>query len=198
LILGGTGFIGPHFVAALQARGHQLTLFNRGKRNAGLFPQIETLLGDRNDKLDALENRSWDVVIDNSGYVPRHVRLSAELLKGHVEQYIFVSSISAYADLTTAGIHEGYPTAKLADPSVEEVTGETYGGLKALCEQAVERTYGDLRRTSDDPASDLYRWAGRSHGSFHLLAGACGARRYDARTGHNERSNPDRRCPRLR
>jgi 2'-hydroxyisoflavone reductase len=82
---GGTGFIGPHFVTALQARGHQLTLFNRGKRNLGLFPQIETLLGDRNGKLDALKNRFWDVVIDNSGYVRRYDITSLhrqELIRG--------------------------------------------------------------------------------------------------------------------
>lgn len=178
LILGGTGFIGPHFVAALQARGHQLTLFNRGKRNAGLFPQIETLLGDRNGKLDALKNRSWDMVIDNSGYVPRHVRLSAELLKGHVEQYIFVSSISAYSDLAAAGIDEDYATAKLADPSVEEVTGETYGGLKALCEQAVERTYGEratiLRPTyivgPGDPTDRFTYWPVRVARGGTMLA----------------------------
>jgi 2'-hydroxyisoflavone reductase len=146
LILGGTGFIGPHFVEALQARGHTLTLFNRGKRNADLFPKLETLIGDRNGGLDALRNREWDVVIDNSGYVPRHVKASAELLKDKVQRYIFVSSISAYADLSKPNIAEDYPTASLADPSVEQVTGETYGGLKALCEQAVERTF-DARAT---------------------------------------------------
>jgi 2'-hydroxyisoflavone reductase len=142
LILGGTGFIGPHIVEALRERGHTLTLFNRGKRNASLFPDIETRLGDRDGKLAALERGEWDVVIDNSGYVPRHVQLSAELLKDRVARYVFVSSISAYRDLTKPGIDEDYPTAKLDDPSIEEVSGETYGGLKALCEQVVERTYG--------------------------------------------------------
>ena len=142
LILGGTGFIGPHIVAALREHGHTLTLFNRGKRNASLFPKIETRLGDRDGKLEALEHGEWDAVIDNSGYVPRHVQLSAELLKDRVAQYIFVSSISAYQDLSKPGIDEDYPTAKLDDPSVEKVSGETYGGLKALCEQVVERTYG--------------------------------------------------------
>lgn len=142
LILGGTGFVGPHLVEACRARGHALTLFNRGKRNASLFPDIETRLGDRNGKLESLEQGKWDVVIDNSGYVPRHVRMSAELLEPRVRRYIFVSSISAYADLASPGIDEGYPTAKLADPAVEDINGETYGGLKALCEQAVEQTYG--------------------------------------------------------
>ncbi len=142
LILGGTGFIGPHLVEACRKRGHTLTLFNRGKRNASLFPEIETRLGDRNGQLDSLKEGEWDVAIDNSGYVPRHVRLSAELLEPRVRRYMFVSSISAYADLASPGIDEDYPTAKLSDPSVEEINGETYGGLKALCEQAVENIYG--------------------------------------------------------
>lgn len=142
LILGGTGFIGPHLVASLRASGHTVTLFNRGKNNAGLPADVETLKGDRNGRLDALERGSWDVVMDNSGYVPRHVRLSAELLQDRVERYIFVSSISAYRDLAKPGIDEDYPVAQLADPTVEKVDGETYGGLKALCEQAVERIYG--------------------------------------------------------
>ena len=142
LIFGGTGFIGPHFVTALRGAGHKVTLFNRGKRNPGLFPDVETLIGDRNGQLDALKGRKWQVVVDDSGYVPRHVRLSAELLKDHVEHYIFISSISAYADLTPPGIDEDYPLAQLKDPAVEVVNGETYGGLKAACEQAVETTYG--------------------------------------------------------
>ena len=142
LIFGGTGFIGPHFVTALRAGGHKLTLFNRGKRNPGLFPDVETLIGDRNGQIDALESREWDVVIDDSGYLPAQVKLSAELLKDHVQHYIFVSSISAYADLTAAGIDEDYKLAQLKDPTVKEVNDETYGGLKALCEQIVEQTYG--------------------------------------------------------
>jgi 2'-hydroxyisoflavone reductase len=142
LVLGGTGFIGPHIVNACRDHGHTLTLFNRGKRNASLFPDIETRLGDRNGQLETLNTGEWDIVIDNSGYVPRHVKLSAELLEPRVRRYIFVSSISAYADLSSPGIKEDDPTAKLPDPAVEEVNGETYGGLKALCEQTVERIYG--------------------------------------------------------
>lgn len=142
LILGGTGFIGPHFVAALRAGGHKLTLFNRGKRNPGLFPDIEALSGDRNNKLDALKNRDWDIVVDNSGYKPREVKLSADLLRDHVQRYIYISSISVYADLGKPGIDEDAPLATLKDPTVEEITGDTYGGLKALCEKAVEEVYG--------------------------------------------------------
>jgi 2'-hydroxyisoflavone reductase len=143
LILGGTGFIGPHFVETARARGHTLTLFNRGQRNTDLFPEIERVLGDRDGEIDGLKGRQWDAVIDNSGYVPRHVRLSADLLHGNVRRYLFISSISAYASFTKPGLDEDAPVAKLADESVEEVTGETYGGLKAVCERVVEQTYGD-------------------------------------------------------
>lgn len=142
LILGGTGFIGPHFVTALRSAGHTLTLFNRGRRNPGLFPDIETLTGDRDGKIEALQNRDWDVVIDDSGYVPRVVDLTAQLLKGQVQHYIFVSSISAYADFSTPGIDEDSKLAVLEDPKVEKIDAATYGGLKVLCEQTVQRTYG--------------------------------------------------------
>lgn len=142
LILGGTGFIGPHFVATLRDAGHKLTLFNRGKRNPGLFPDLEALTGDRDGKIDALKNRDWDVVIDDSGFVPRVVRLTAELLKDHVQHYIFVSSISVYADFVTPGIDEDYKLAVLKDSTTEKVGGDSYGGLKVLCEQVVEQTYG--------------------------------------------------------
>src|SRR5688572_29987853 len=103
LIFGGTGFIGPHFVRVLLEGGHKLTLFNRGKRNPGLFPDVETLIGDRNGQVDALKGRDWDVVVDDSGYFPRQVKLTTDLLKDHVQHYIYVSSISAYADLTPPG-----------------------------------------------------------------------------------------------
>jgi 2'-hydroxyisoflavone reductase len=142
LILGGTGFIGPHFVAALTARGHSLTLFNRGKRNSEAHPGVEQLVGDRDGQLDALKGRDWDVVIDNSGYTPREVKLTAELLRDHVRQYIFISSIAVYADFSGPGIDESYKLAQLKDPSVEVVDEDTYGGLKVLCEQVVEHTYG--------------------------------------------------------
>lgn len=143
LIFGGTGFIGPHFVRELIAGGHQLTLLNRGKRNPGLFPNVETLIADRNGPLDVLKGREWDVVIDDSAYVPAQVTKSTQLLKEHVRHYIFVSSISAYADFATPGITEDYPVAQLKDPTVTKVTEETYGGLKALCEQVVEQTFGE-------------------------------------------------------
>jgi 2'-hydroxyisoflavone reductase len=142
LIFGGTGFIGPHFVRVLREGGHKLTLFNRGKRNPGLFPDVETLIGDRNGQVDALKGRDWDVVVDDSGYFPRQVKLTTDLLKDRVQHYIFVSSISAYADLTTPGIDEDYKLAPLKDPEATTITGENYGGLKAACEQVVEQTFG--------------------------------------------------------
>ena len=142
LILGGTGFIGPHFVNALEAGGHAITLFNRGKRDPEADPGIEQLIGDRNGQIDALKGRDWDAVIDNSAYTPKQVRLTAELLKGHVKQYILISSVAAYANFAKAGIDESYELAKLDDPTVEEVSSKTYGGLKVLCEQVVEDVYG--------------------------------------------------------
>lgn len=139
LILGGTVFLGRHLVEAALARGHEVTLFNRGQHNAELFPQVEKLRGDRNGDLHSLQGRTWDAVIDTCGYVPRIVRASAELLKDSVNHYTFISSISVYADFRRANMNETYPVGTLADESVEEVNGDTYGPLKALCEQAVER-----------------------------------------------------------
>ena len=138
LILGGTVFLGRHLVDAAQARGHEITLFNRGQHNAELYPEVEKLRGDRNGDLSALRNRRWDAAIDTCGYVPRIVRASAELLADAVEHYTFVSSISVYAALDRPGIDENAAVGALDDPSVEEVTGETYGPLKALCEQVAE------------------------------------------------------------
>ncbi|MCP4573697.1 MAG: NAD-dependent epimerase/dehydratase family protein [bacterium] len=144
LILGGTGFIGPWEVEAALAHGHEVTLFNRGKSRPDMFPDLERLKGDRDpDKdagLSALEGREFDVVIDNSGYYPRHVKASAELLAPHVKQYIYVSSVSAYALTAPEGQDVDAPLATMDDPTVEEM-GENwvnYGPLKALCEQAAQ------------------------------------------------------------
>ena len=136
LILGGTRFIGLHMTALALARGHTLTYFNRDKTKTDRYREIERIKGDRNGQIDGLKDREWDVVIDNSGYVPRHVRLSAEMLAPKVKQYVFTSSISVYPNFS-APRDESSPVGKLADESVEKVDGETYGPLKALCEQAV-------------------------------------------------------------
>ncbi len=142
LILGGTRFLGRHLVEAALERGHTVTLFNRGKSNPGLFSEVETIRGDREADLSLLRGRSWDAVIDTCGYVPRAVRASAGLLSGAVDHYTFVSSISVYPDAIATGADEEAPVRELDDPTVEEITGETYGGLKALCERAAEEEMG--------------------------------------------------------
>jgi 2'-hydroxyisoflavone reductase len=141
LILGGTRFLGRHLVDAALARGDSLTLFNRGQSNPGLYPQIETIQGDRETDLDKLAGRRWDAVIDTCGYFPRLVRLSARALKDSARSYVFISSISVYAGFGKIGIDETDPVGRLEDETVEEITGGSYGPLKALCEQAAEAEF---------------------------------------------------------
>ena len=141
LIIGGTRFIGRHLVTSARARGHEVTLFNRGKSNPGLFRRIQNIRGDRERDLDQLSGQ-WDAVIDTCGYLPRVVRLSAEALKEKVSRYVFISSVSVYANFSKIGIKESDAVGTLADENVEEITGETYGPLKALCEKAVQDVYG--------------------------------------------------------
>ena len=138
LILGGTRFLGRHLVEAALARGHRVTLFNRGKSNPGLFPEIEELLGERGGDLSALRGRRWDAVIDTSGYLPREVHASAGLLAGSAGHYTFVSSISVYEDFARSGLDEGAPVLAPPDPEPGEPEMELYGGLKVGCERAVE------------------------------------------------------------
>ena len=134
LFLGGTGFIGPHAVREALRRGHSVTLFNRGRTNNELFPDLETIKGDRNNGLDGLKGRKWDAVVDNSGYVPRHVQDSARLLAPNCDRYLYISTVAVYADIPSAR-DEDAPLATIDDESIEEVTWETYGPLKALCEK---------------------------------------------------------------
>jgi len=135
LILGGTRFIGVHFTELALQRGHIVTLFNRGETNPQRFSKLEKLKGDRDGQLDALRDRKWDAVIYDSGFVPRHVHLSAELLPPNVRQYLFVSSVSVYASFATPA-NEDAPLARVADESIEKVDDNSYGALKALCEHA--------------------------------------------------------------
>jgi 2'-hydroxyisoflavone reductase len=137
LVLGGTKFLGVHIVELALQHGHSVTLFNRGKTNAGIFPQLVHLKGDRDAQLDALKGKHWDAVIDDSGYVPRHVKLSAQLLAPNVQRYIFISTVSVYASFEKPNTEDS-PVGKLADESIEKVDGGAYGPLKALCEQAAE------------------------------------------------------------
>jgi len=145
LIIGGTRFVGRHLVNSALARGHNITLFNRGKSNPNLFPNIETILGDREHDVEKLSTRTWDAVIDTCGYVPRIVRVSATGLERSVGRYVFISSVSVYPDtiLGKIGIDESDPVGKLDDESVEEITNETYGPLKAICEKTVFDMYGE-------------------------------------------------------
>lgn len=138
LILGGTMFLGRHLTEAALARGHEVTLFNRGQHNPELFPEAEKLRGERDGGLGALRGREWDAVIDTSGFVPRVVRASAELLAPSVGRYVFVSSLSVFADFSRPVEDENAPLGALADESAEELTGESYGPMKAMCERAVE------------------------------------------------------------
>jgi 2'-hydroxyisoflavone reductase len=137
LILGGTVFLGRHVVEAALVAGHDVTLFNRG-HHPEVFPDVERLIGDRDGDLRALQGRTWDAVVDTSGYVPRIVRASAGMLAGGIGLYTFVSTISVFPDLALPDLDEQAPVASLPDCRAEEITPERYGPLKALCEQAVE------------------------------------------------------------
>jgi 2'-hydroxyisoflavone reductase len=178
LILGGTGFLGRHLVEAALGDGHRPTLFNRGLSEPGLFPEVEKLEGDREGNLSALLGRRWDAVIDTCGYLPRVVRASAGLLADAVEHYTFVSSISVYSDAIAPGADEEAPVRELPDPTVEEVTEETYGGLKALCERAVEEMLPDrvlnvrpgLISGPHDPTDRFTYWPRRVAAGGEILA----------------------------
>lgn len=143
LILGGTSFLGRHVAARALEQGDRVTLFTRGKTNPDLFPEAEHVRGDRTADLAPLAGRRFDLVVDTSGYVPRVVRTAAETLAGSVGSYCFVSTISVYPEERTFDGDEDTPPAPLTDPSTEEVTGETYGPLKAACEDVVREVYRD-------------------------------------------------------
>ncbi len=141
LLLGGTVFLGRHIASLALKKGHDLTLFNRGQSNPDLYPEVETLKGDRNGSLDSLCGRRWDAVIDTSGYIPRAVKTSARWAADACDHYTFISTISVYDDLSKGDIEEDAPVGKLHDETVEEVDNQTYGPLKALCEDAVRDTF---------------------------------------------------------
>ena len=154
LIFGGTAFLGPAIVRSALERGHEVTLFNRGRTRTHLFPEVERIQGNRDPKKDeglknlakAIEDgRRWDAVIDDIAAFPRPVLACAELVKEAAPQYVIISSISAYADNTKPDQDETAPVAKLKDETVEDYgkNFENYGGLKALCEQAAQKVYGE-------------------------------------------------------
>ncbi len=149
LILGGTGFTGPFQVLYALSRGHKVTVFNRGKTHPGeLSKEVEQLIGDRNGQLDALKDRQWDVAIDNPTTLPAWVHDAAQILKGNVDRYVFISTISVYAD-TSKGVDENAPFAKYDGPDAFKETLEamkasgykTYGPLKALSEKEAEKWF---------------------------------------------------------
>jgi 2'-hydroxyisoflavone reductase len=141
LLLGGPRFLGRAIADAALARGHELTFFNRGGTNPELYPEVERLIGDRSGDLNPLRGRRWDAVVDTSGYLPRSTRASAEAL-ADAALYCFVSSVSVYADLTSP-IDEDSPVAQLGGLPDDEVMNESYGALKALCEDAVRDVFGE-------------------------------------------------------
>ena len=177
LLLGGTKFLGRAVAEAALARGDELTLFNRGRTNPGLFPEAEHRRGDRDGGLSALEGGEWDAVVDPSGFVPRVVGAAAELLAEAVGHYVFVSSISVYRPPLAPGLDESAPLIELDDPASEDVP-EHYGGLKALCERAVEERLpgrathvrAGLIVGPHDPTGRFTYWAHRLRRGGEILA----------------------------
>jgi 2'-hydroxyisoflavone reductase len=181
LVLGGTKFLGRAAVEAALARGHEVTLFNRGETNPELFPEAEKLRGDRTAGLDGLRGREWDAVLDPSGYLPRVVRESAELLAGAAGHYLFVSSISAYASLAAPN-DEASPLAKLGEMPDDRLLEDysNYGALKVLCEEAVAEAFGESHAIvrpglivgAHDPTGRFTYWPHRVARGGEVLAPA--------------------------
>lgn len=135
LLIGGTRFVGRHLVAELIRRGHDLTMLNRGTNN--IFPQLKTIVGDRNDQscLDMAAGENWDAVIDTCAYFPRQVKMLGRVLAS-AAQYVLISSVSVYKNQEAPGLGENDELLEISEDTAEQVTGETYGGFKVLCEKA--------------------------------------------------------------
>lgn len=144
LVMGGTKFIGRHFVESAIRKGHSVTLFHRGKTGPGLFHESAHLIGDRDRDLRLLENGTWDATVDFGAYLPRQIHALGKVLKQRSGLYALVSSTAVYAVPQAFGFDEDSPLVTLADPACEEVTDKTYGGLKVLCEQAAEKIFSNL------------------------------------------------------
>ncbi len=196
LVLGGTGFLGPHQIDQAEAREWEITIFNRGKTPVRMFQddfdKVKRLYGDRDpDKGEGLKSiaeaiaagERWDAVIDNSGYVPRVAKASAELLKDACRQYLFVSTISVYASNAEADADESAAVETLEDPATEEVA-RYYGPLKAACEREVQSVYGDrativrpgLIVGPGDPTDRFTYWPVRCHRGGRVLIPAASPR----------------------
>ncbi|MEX2534645.1 MAG: NAD-dependent epimerase/dehydratase family protein [Trueperaceae bacterium] len=144
LFIGGSRFVGKHAVLEAVKRGHSVTLFNRGTQPLPT-PEVRHIQGDRNEDLGRLAGERFDAVIDTSGYLPHQVKTAAQALAERATTYLFISTISVYADQTRAFQDENAALIELSDPTVEEVTGETYGGLKVLCERALDSFFPGRR-----------------------------------------------------
>ncbi|MDG6109726.1 NAD-dependent epimerase/dehydratase family protein [Dactylosporangium aurantiacum] len=142
LIVGGTQFVGRHITEAALAAGHEVTLLHRGQTGAGLFPSATHLLADRNALPEGLLDGEWDATVDVSGYVPRQVHALADALAGRGGRFVYISSVSVYDTPVAPGFGEDAPVQRLTDPAVEEVTGATYGPLKAACERVAVDRFG--------------------------------------------------------
>jgi 2'-hydroxyisoflavone reductase len=142
LVLGGTRFLGRALVDATLEAGHEPALFNRGQTGPELFPGVEKLRGDRSADLSALEGREWDAVLDVAAYMPDEARRAVATLDGNVGRYVFVSSISAYADQSVPPV-EGAAVEELAPSRENDEDPELYGARKAACERIVVDAYGD-------------------------------------------------------
>jgi 2'-hydroxyisoflavone reductase len=161
LMIGGTRFVGRHIVDAALAAGHDVTVFHRGQTGPELFPQVERRTGDRNGDLSELAEGSWDATVDTCAYVPRHVHSLADALGDRAGRYLLISSVSAYATPEAPGYTEDAELLELDDPTTEQVTGETYGGLKVLCERAAVERFGSgtvIVRPTYVVGPDDYTW----------------------------------------
>jgi 2'-hydroxyisoflavone reductase len=148
LILGGTVFLGRYLVESAINHGHKVTLFNRGQHSPELYPQVEHLRGDRRGDLRTLEGKAWDAIIDTNGYVPSIVRASARLLADAVQQYVFISSVSVYADVSVRGLDETAPTLQITPEKLQEAGGRAYlAPGQRYCRQSLWRKLWSAQKT---------------------------------------------------
>jgi 2'-hydroxyisoflavone reductase len=177
LVLGGTRFAGRAIVDAALGRGDTITLFNRGKTNPGLYPGVETVIGDRTEDLSALDGHEFDVVMDVACYDPAVARRSAEAFRDRTGRYVFVSSVSVYADQSTTEAQlEDAPLA-VRKPELPDYP-DNYGANKALCEGIVAEVFGDraligrpgLISGPHDPTDRFPYWPRRIAAGGRVLA----------------------------
>lgn len=179
LFVGGTQFVGRAMATAASSAGHDVTLLHRGHSDDPEFTGIEQLTADRDVDLSALEEREFDATIDVCAYVPRHVKQLAEALDGRGGHHVLISTMSVYADADAPGLTEDSKLVRLHDTSTEDVTGETYGGLKVLCEEAAQSAYDDDALTIIRPT---YVVGPRPHGTLHVVDPPDRPRRRGARS----------------